>query len=150
MNGPETGDSTNLGKNSNIMTEKTLQHVAQQFTGGVKFEATAMVACPSRRRWAHPKAWCTVYNEVVRERLSGPEQAEVKEQLETAIGEALAEGNDLSWQTALAATTWPNDDVLPSKEFVSAAPSLITPQGQNRAAMAIIALAGDLGCPLSR
>ncbi|CAN0350392.1 unnamed protein product [Ectocarpus sp. 12 AP-2014] len=150
MNGPETGDSTNLGKNSNIMTEKTLQHVAQQFTGGVKFEATAMVACPSRRRWAHPKAWCTVYNEAVRERLSGPEQAEVKEQLETAIGEALAEGTNLTWETALAATTWPNDDVLPSNEFVSAAPSLITPQGQNRAAMAIIALAGDLGCPLSR
>ncbi|CBN74351.1 expressed unknown protein [Ectocarpus siliculosus] len=150
MNGPETGDSTNLGKNSNIMTEKTLQHVAQQFTGGFKFEATAMVACPSRRTWAHPRAWCTVYNEAVREHLSGPEQAEVKEQLETAIGEALAEGTDLSWETALAATTWPNDDVLPSKEFVSAAPSLITPQGQNRAAMAVIALAGDLGCPLSR
>lgn len=44
----------------------------------------------------------------------------------------------------------PDDDVLPGQEFLSAAPVLITPQGQNRAAMAIIALGGDLGILPSR
>lgn len=73
MNGPESSASTNLGKNSNVMTEKTVQRVAQQFMGGFKFEATGMVMCPSRRATGNPKTWCSAYREAIKH-LTGQRQ----------------------------------------------------------------------------
>lgn len=81
MNGPETdtGDSINFGKNPNVMTLKTLQRVADQFSGGFHFfGATGMVACPSERRWGTPREWCNTYLKVIQRHLQGEEQVRMQ------------------------------------------------------------------------
>lgn len=47
------------GKNSNVMTIESLQHVSEGFEEGVKMESTAMVFCPSSKDSGNPLLWCT-------------------------------------------------------------------------------------------
>ena len=60
MIGPDGGDSSNRGKNSNVMTRSSLHNVTWGFeaAGGVLLESTGMVACSASAACGTPRQWC--------------------------------------------------------------------------------------------
>ncbi|CAN0215107.1 unnamed protein product, partial [Pylaiella littoralis] len=107
-----------------------------------------MVATPADKQHATPREWLEGYR-VALELLPRPNpQADA---IDKCIVEVLAKNTSvdetISWQAALDSTSWPDygDQDFPDHlAFHSARPALITPQGQNRACMAIIALGPGL------
>ncbi|CBJ30706.1 expressed unknown protein [Ectocarpus siliculosus] len=150
MNGSESRAAENRGKNTNVMSERTLQTVCSGFIGGVKMESTAMVACPALEIHRTPRLWCIAARKAIGHlsKTCAQEAAEAKRML-SAIKAAEESVEGPSWSTALDGTTWRGEG-CPSGDFTDNMPKLITPQGQNRAAMCIMVLGPELGLSSAR
>ncbi|CAM9847934.1 unnamed protein product [Ectocarpus fasciculatus] len=149
MNGPEGAFAPNRGKNTNVMSLRTLRLVCPGFLPGVKMEATAIIACPDNEVYRSPRLWLAACeNAIGHLSKTCPNQRHEAERMRAAIS-AARNSSPLTWSMALDATTWRGEG-RPDNAFTANMPKLITPQGQNRAAMCIMALGRDLGLSSDR
>ncbi|CAM9710103.1 unnamed protein product, partial [Ectocarpus sp. 8 AP-2014] len=149
MNGPEGAFAPNRGKNTNVMSLRTLRLVCPGFLPGVKIEATAIIACPASEVHRSPTLWLAACeNAIGHLSKTCPNQRRGAERMRAAIS-AARNISPLTWSMALDATTWRGEG-RPDNAFTAKMPKLITPQGQNRAAMCIMALGRDLGLSSDR
>ncbi|CAN0077082.1 unnamed protein product [Scytosiphon promiscuus] len=158
MNGANPENCDNAGLNANVHSIGTIRHTAESFADGVNSASTQMILCPARAEFGDREGWTKTTLKAATATIDmtditlTSEQATELARIKAASSDLLtvSKTRDLQWPEVMKAVWDMKKGGKAPAEFLERAPFMITVQGQNRAAVFIMALADDLGARVKR